>query len=182
MKLASYIGTRAGIYGLGNILIRLRLRGPYSHSEIVFEPDDGPEVAALMPDGSLEPDVNGALWCCSSVGLERIPAHSPRRPDRLGGVRFKRIKVHTPKWHLTPLYTDPIYAANWAVDNQGKLYDWRLVFGFLVWVLPNKANRYMCNEAALEMMQFLDAHRFDPCSTQAIAETLHRFHLAATTK
>ena len=91
MKLASYIGTRAGIYGLGNVLIRLRLGGQESHSEIVFEPSDGPEVAALMPDGSLEPDANGALWCCSSVGLERIPAHSPRRSGGLGGVRFKRI-------------------------------------------------------------------------------------------
>lgn len=196
MKLASYIGTRAGIMGLGNILIRFRIAGwrqalqleavpgqrelRASHTEVVFMPGDG--VDHLMPDGTCEPNEAGEYWCASSTGLEHIPIESKRRGGRRGGVRFKRIKVHTPKWHLTPLHTDPVYAANWAVDNQGKLYDWRLVFGFLVWILPNKANRYMCNEAALEMMQFLDAHRFDPCSTQAIAETLHQFHLAATAK
>lgn len=45
--------------GLGNVLIRLRLRGPYSHSEIVFEPGDG--VDHLMPDGTCALDVTGAL-------------------------------------------------------------------------------------------------------------------------
>ena len=122
MKLASYIGTRAGIYGLGNFLIRLRLGGQESHSEIVFEPGDGPEVAALMPDGSLEPDANGALWCCSSVALERIPAYSPRRPGHRGGVRFKRI-ILGKSWALDATGADPLRAAQWASQNQGRLYD-----------------------------------------------------------
>lgn len=196
MQLASYVGTRSGIMGLGNAFIRFRIAGwkqalqwdnvpgqrelRASHTEVVFEPGDG--VDHLMPDGTCEPNEAGELWCVSSTGLEKIPENSPRRGGHRGGVRFKRIKVHTSKWHLTPLHGDPVYAADWAVANQGKLYDWQLVFGFLVWVLPNKASRFMCNEAALEMMRFVDAHRFDPCSTQAIAETLHQFHLAATAK
>ena len=126
MKLASYIGTRAGIYGLGNVLIRLRLGGQESHSEIVFEPGDGPEVAALMPDGSLEPDANGALWCCSSVALERIPSYSPRRPGHRGGVRFKRITLGK-SWELDSTNADPLRAALWANQNQGRLYDWQSI-------------------------------------------------------
>ena len=163
MKLASYIGTRSGIYGLGNILIRLRLGGQESHSEIVFEPGDGPEVAALMPDGSLEPDANGALWCCSSVGLERIPAHSPRRPGRLGGVRFKRI-VLSKSWALDATGADPLRAAQWASLNQGRLYDWQSIGRYLLWILPSKASRGMCSEVCATMLGVPaeDAHLFDP--------------------
>lgn len=110
MKLASYKGTRAGLMGIGNWLIRLRLRGIYSHSEIVFEPGDG--VDALMPDGTCEPDADGALWCVSSTGLERLPTWSPRRAGRLGGVRFKRI-VLGDKWHLRKVEQHPLVCIYW---------------------------------------------------------------------
>ena len=65
MKLASYVGTRDSIMGLGNRLIRLRLSGirqslqtdntsiqdtlRASHSEIVFEPGDS--QVGEMKDG-----------------------------------------------------------------------------------------------------------------------------------
>lgn len=164
MLLASYVGTRNGLYGLGNILIRLRLGGLESHSEIVFEAKDGPEVAALMPDGNLEADADGALWCCSSVGLERIPSWSPRRAGRLGGVRFKRINVFDPKWARDRVDADPLYAATWADQNQGRLYDWQAVFRYLVWVLPQKLSRGMCSEVCARMLGVPDndAHLFDP--------------------
>lgn len=163
MKLASYIGTRAGIYGLGNALIRLRLGGQESHSEIVFEPGDGPEVAALMPDGSLEPDASGALWCCSSVGLERIPEWSKRRAGHLGGVRFKRI-VMSDHWALDDTRADPLRAAQWANQNQGRLYDWQSIGRYLLWILPSKASRGMCSEVCATMLGVPaeDAHLFDP--------------------
>ena len=41
MQLASYKSTRLGLQGIANRIIRLRLRGPYSHTEVVFEPGDG---------------------------------------------------------------------------------------------------------------------------------------------
>ena len=160
MKLASYKSTRAGLMGLGNILIRLRLRGPYSHSEIVFEPGDG--VDHLMPDGTCEPDADGALWCVSSTGLERIPAWSTRRAGKRGGVRFKRI-VLGDKWDLRAVNQHPSVAAAWAANNQGRLYDWQLVLGFLAWLIPQKKSRVMCSEACAEMLGFDDAWRFDPC-------------------
>lgn len=164
MKLASYHGTRSGLMGLGNVLIRLRLRGIYSHSEIVFEPGDG--VDHLMPDGTCNPDADGALWCVSSTGLERIPAWSHRRAGRMGGVRFKRI-VLGDKWGIDPTGRDPMRAAAWASDNQGALYDWQLILGFLAWLIPHKKSRVMCSEACAEMLGFDDAWRFDPCVLRA---------------
>ena len=166
MKLASYHGTRAGLMGLGNVLIRLRLRGIYSHSEVVFEPGDG--VDHLMPDGTCQPDADGALWCVSSTGLEPIPAWSARRPGKRGGVRFKRI-VLGDKWTLDPLPHSPAAAALWARENEGRLYDWQLILGFLAWVVPHKRSRVMCSEACAEMLGLLDAWRFDPCALRAAA-------------
>lgn len=165
MKLASYHGTRAGLMGLGNIIIRLRLRGRFSHSEIVFEPGDG--VDHLMPDGTCEPDADGALWCVSSTGLERLPAWSPRRAGRRGGVRFKRIVLKPAKWTLDAVQADPLYAAQWADENQGVPYDWQLILGFVAWLIPNKRSRVMCSEACAEMMSYFDAWRRDPCILRA---------------
>lgn len=160
MKLASYVGTRSGIMGLGNIAIRLRLGGRESHSEVVFEPGDG--VDHLMPDGTCEPDANGALWCCSSVGLERMPEWA-RRAGRLGGVRFKRI-VLGDHWALDAVRADPLRAAEWAKANQGRLYDWQAVFRYLLWILPQKLSRGMCSEVCATMFGVPpdDAYLFDP--------------------
>ena len=163
MKLASYHGTRAGLMGLGNVLIRMRLRGIYSHSEVVFEPGDG--VDHLMPDGTCALDADGVLWCVSSTGLEHIPAWSARRFGKRGGVRFKRI-VLGDKWTLDPV-SAPEQAARWAVENEGRLYDWQLILGFLVWAVPHERSRVMCSEACAEMLGLGDAWRFDPCALRA---------------
>ncbi len=127
MKLASYVGTRDSLIGLGNRLIRLRLSGirqalqtdnspsqdilRASYSEIVFEPGDG--VDHLMPDGTCQPNEKGELWCVSSVGLERIPSFSHRRAGKLGGVRFKRINVNSSVWELD----DPCASAQSAAET-----------------------------------------------------------------
>lgn len=143
MKLASYIGTRSGIMGIGNYLIRLRVRGKESHSEIMFEPGDG--VDEFMPDGTCQPDADGALWHASSVGLEKIPDWSPRRAGHLGGVRFKRI-VPDDKWVHDSVNADPKLVARMANLDQGKLYDWQAIITFIFWIMPQKMNRGMCNE------------------------------------
>ena len=186
MKLASYVGTRDSIMGLGNRLIRLRLSGirqalqtdntsvqdtlRASHSEIVFEPGDG--VDHLMPDGTCQPNEKGELWCVSSVALERIPSFSRRRAGKRGGVRFKRINVNSSVWELDVLCASPQSAAEWAVANQGRMYDWQLIFGFLVWFIPNKKSRVMCSESCAEMLGLCDAHRFDPCTLQAVVKAM----------
>lgn len=166
MKLASYHGIRDGFMAVGSHLIRYRLRGPFSHSEIVFEPGDG--VDHLMPDGTSQPDKDGAMWCCSSTGLEDIPPWSVRRAGSMGGVRMKRIVLDPHKWTIDPVMADPLFAAKWAVDNEGRLYDFQLILGFVTWFIPNKDSRVMCSEACATMLQIPDAWRFDPCSLRAV--------------
>lgn len=166
MKLASFHGTRPGLYGWANILIRWRLGGVYSHSEIVFEPGDG--VDHLMPDGTCAPDADGALWCASSTGLEVLPAWSKRRAGRRGGVRFQR-RVLDGQWTLDAVRACPLHAARWASDNEGRLYDWQLIIGFLAWLVPHKQSRVLCHEACAEMLGLQDAWRFDSCVLQSLA-------------
>ena len=191
MFVASYVGTRSGIMGLGNIFIRFRiceagqkLKQAFqleaipgqtslraSHTELVFEPGDG--VDDLMPDGTCEPDADGALWCLSSTGLEHVHPESKYRPGRLGGVRFKRINVHNSKWQHQKIRTSLArQAAQWGKNNSGRLYDWQLILSFLSWLIPQKNNRLMCNETVLTALGVRDPYRYDPCSSQPIFDLL----------
>lgn len=167
MLLASYTGTRPGLQGLANRAIRLRLGGPYSHTELVFEPGDG--VDALMPDGTCAAGPDGALWCGSSVAAEPVPVHSARRAGRTGGVRLKRVVLEPARWELLPLPGDAQRAARWFLQHQGALYDWQLVLGFVAWAIPQKASRWTCSEAVAAAAGFPDPERFDPCVLRAAA-------------
>lgn len=169
MRIASYKSTRPGLQGIANRLIRRRLRGPYSHNEVVFEPGDG--VDHLMPDGTCAPDATGALWCASSVAAERLPEWSPRRAGSVGGVRFKRITIDPDRWDVRRVDRSPLEAAQWFKQHQGDLYDWQLIAGFLAWFIPHKASRRTCSEACAAALGMPDddAWRFDPCSLDAAA-------------
>jgi hypothetical protein len=169
MLLASYRSTRPGLQGLANRVIRLRLGGLYSHSEIVFEPGD--RVDELMPDHSAE-RVAGTLWAASSVALERLPQTSPRRAGEMGGVRFKRIAFAPDLWDLEPLPGDALAAAVWFVAHEGALYDWRLIAKSVAWCMPEQADRFTCSEAAAAAAQFPEAWRFDPCNLRAAVRRL----------
>lgn len=169
MRLASYTSTRPGLQGIANRVIRWRLRGIYSHSEIVFEPGDG--VGAWMPDGTCNPDKDGALWCVSSVAAERLPAGSQRRPGALGGVRFKRIAMDESRWDLVRVQADPLKAAALAGLIEGAMYDWQGVLGFVSWLIPNKDDRWSCAEVCAYLLGFAEAWRFDPCSLHAALTT-----------
>lgn len=158
MKAGFYTGTRPGLIGLGNQAIRLRLKGNASHCEAVFQPGDG--VDHLMPDRTCEP-VDDALWCASAVGAERMPAWSPRRPGRLGGVRFKRI-VLDEHWELLDPLCDPLPVAQRFFDMQGALYDWQYIFGFVAWPIPQRDEREACSESLAAALGFPQPWRFDP--------------------
>ncbi len=171
MKVAFFIGTRPGIKGLGNRAIRLRLRGEASHCELVFEPGDG--VDSLMPDGTCA-QADGALWCASSVASEKMPAWSSRRPGRLGGVRFKRIAFNRndPDWVFLPIKTiHAKAAAQWFAENQGALYDWQYIVGFLAWPIPEKEGRVACSEAVAAALGFYSPWRFDPMTLLCALKT-----------
>lgn len=164
MKLASYKSTRTAWRGIGNVLVRWRLRGIYSHCEIVFEPGD--QVDALMPDGTSAPQA-GALWCASATATDTMPAWSKRRAGHTGGVRFKRIDVTDGQWDLLPLPADPRKAALIMLAHEGALYDWQGIFGYLAWPIPHKASRYSCGEIAALSIGLADPWRFDPCVLHA---------------
>ena len=178
MKLAFFTGTRKPWYvGLGNRLVRLRLGSRISHCELVFEPEDG--VDDLMPlDGrTLRPTTNsvsGELWCASSAAAEPIPAFSPRRAGKHGGVRFKRIDLSGPDWTLVSLdHLDAAQrraAAVWFKEHQGALYDWQGIFGFLAWPIPNKRERWTCHEACAAALGIAEPHRLDPVSLARVSQ------------
>lgn len=169
MLLASYKSTRPGLQGVANRLIRLRLRSPYSHTEVVFEPHD--PVAHLMPDGATERGVDGSLWCASSVAAEALPAHSPRRTGKMGGVRFKRIVLDPDHWDVQRVACDPLQAAQWFKHHEGQLYDWQLIVGFLAWFIPHKSMRWTCSEACAAAlgMPKEEAWRLDPANLHVAA-------------
>ncbi len=164
MLLASYKATRPGLQGIANRVIRLRLRSPYSHSEVVFEPSD--LVGHLMPDGTAERGADGSLWCASSVAAEALPSYSPRRAGKTGGVRFKRITLNPDHWDVRRLAVDPLRTAQWFKDHEGELYDWQLILGFVAWVIPQQAQRWTCSESAAAALGVPDdeAWRFDPAN------------------
>lgn len=175
MKVALYKGTRPGYAGIGNVLVRLRTKSPYSHSEIIFEPSDGPEVAALMPDGNLEPDADGAVWCYSATATDKMPDWGPDRnyrAGRTGGTRFKRIKLDEKNWDIKEApFADPVAAAKKARREEGKAYDWRHIFSFfnivLIGVVINffmnqGENHWTCAEVCGALLQFEKPEIFDP--------------------
>lgn len=169
MLLVSYKSTRPGLQGIANRVIRWRLNGSYSHTELVFEPHD--PVGHLMPDGTAARGADGSLWCASSVAAEALPVHSPRRAGKTGGVRFKRIALDTSRWDLQRVAANPVQAAQWFKQHEGELYDWQLVLGFVSWVIPHKAMRWTCSEACAAALRVPDddAWRFDPVNLPAAA-------------
>lgn len=177
MKLASYKATRPGLQGLFNRLIRWRFSGLYSHNEVVFEPGDG--VDHLMPDGNCAPDADGALWCVSSVAMERLPAWSRYRAGKLGGVRFKRIVLEPAKWDLVRVVADPVHAAMYAVAHEGNPYSWRLIAKLASWLVSFKVTlQKTCSQvcAAMFGVPDVDAWRFDPCTLHAAMQ--HEWEVA----
>ena len=161
MKVASYNSTRKGLQGVANRIIRLRLGGQYSHTEVVFEPGDG--VDHFMPDGTCEPDSKGALWCASSVAAERMPSYSPRRANSVGGVRFKRIVLGNKNWDLIDCPGKAVSAAEWFKAHEGSMYDWYLIVGYLAWIFRGKNKRFTCSEAVAAALGYQQPWRLDPC-------------------
>ena len=154
--------------GIANRVIRWRLRGPYSHSEIVFEPCDG--VDDLTPDGSAAPDQDGALWRVSSVAAEALPAWSQNRAGRYGGVRFKRIALSPARWDFVRLRGDARMAAVRARMYEGAMYDWQQVAGYASWLIPDKVSRWSCAELCAQMIGMAEPWRMDPCSLHRVAQ------------
>lgn len=161
MKLIGYKGTSKGLAGLVDILIRFRLKGKHSHTEILFEPGDG--VGHLVPDGILEP-IDGKYWCGSSSGMDRIPFYSSKRPNKLGGVRFKRIAIDQNKWDVIDVSDrDAVKAAVVFVNREGSHYDYRLILSYLSFFVKEKEDQLVCSEICALALGLKESWRYDPC-------------------
>lgn len=177
MKLLSYKSTQKGFAGIGNFLIRIRLHSKISHSEIMFEPGDG--VDHLMPDGTTEPDENGAYWCGSSSAAERLPLWSKNRANKVGGVRFKRIVPEPTKWYIRNTERNPIKAALTFKECEGQKYDWKLIFNFLSWTIlvfsRDKESRKMCSEICAKALGIEQSWRIDPPTLDVVVLSEENF-------
>lgn len=168
MKLIGYKGTGKGIYGLTDVLIRYRLKGIYSHTEIMFEKGDG--VEHLMPDGRLDLGDNNFRWCASSSGMDTIPNWSPIRPGKKGGVRFKQININKDHWDFVELDKDPVEVATLFKAMQGIPYDYVLVFSYLAWVLRQDRFAVNCSEICAMALSYEEPWRYDPCILMEIVK------------
>lgn len=174
MKLISYNAIQSGIVGISNLLIRLRLRTTISHNEIMFEPGDG--VDHLMPDGTAQPDSNGAYWCASSSSLEKLPKWSRRRSGKLGGVRFKRIVPDNTRWIIRDTKRDPVHAAKVFILYEGQPYDWKLIFNFVSWFTISLSDgddddKKVCSEICAIALGIEEAWRIDPPTLDRIVQS-----------
>ena len=169
MLLASYKSTQSGYKGLGNIIIRWRLKSQYSHSEIVFEPDDDVYdfIAPSLRQEALEHKTD--LFMGSSTGTDRIPNYSHYRSGKLGGVRLKYHRYDETKWdyiRLPPDVFSAMEAMKVFMNEEGKCYDWKLIGSFVSWVwwllAGTGQNKYMCSEICAKALKIPDYEEVSP--------------------
>lgn len=96
MKIAFYKGTRPGLLGLYNRLVRWFERGPYSHCEMVFS--DGLSASSSFLDGGVrfkQITYDPARWDLKEVpGFAELRArlwfesHKGAKYDVMGNIRF----------------------------------------------------------------------------------------------
>lgn len=135
-RAAFYKGTRPGLYGLYNRVVRLWTRGKYSHVEIVF--NDGVSASASFLDG---------------------------------GVRFKCIDYDPAKWDFINLPEGLEHnTKGWFVNYDGAAYDYWAVLRFLLGLVPESKNKWMCSEAGMAALGFKQTWRFEPNSMYAVLE------------
>lgn len=153
MKAAFYKGTRHGWRGIGNRLVRWRTHSAYSHCELVLEAKDG-----------YPPTLTGH-WCIGSSATDPIPADSPRRPGKYGGVRLSEIAVtDAAKWDLIDVPDElagPTLAR--ALPLLGLRYDLRGIFGFALLWTRHRPDRVHCSALIVQSIFELElAHMYHP--------------------
>lgn len=168
MKLIGYKSTSSGIAGLSDRIIRFRLKGIYSHTELVFEPGD--KVEHLMPNGRLELYSDTQRWCASSSSIDRLPPWSIKRAGKRGGVRFKMIDIDPKKWDILPVDADPVFAANVFKAMEGWPYDYQLILSYLTWIVGEDSAAVNCSEICATALRFENAWRYDPCLLMEIVK------------
>jgi hypothetical protein len=83
---------------------------------------------------------------------------------RAGGIRTKKINVHTNSWIVLPYYTKhpKEEIKNWFDERIGSKYDWLGVLGFYFPFPIHKKSRWFCSEAVAESLGLEDPHQYTP--------------------
>ncbi|WP_025598477.1 hypothetical protein [Burkholderia sp. WSM2230] len=138
MKVAFYKGTRPGLSGIFNRLIRWRTNSPYSHCELVVAPIDD---AHLCASSSLED--GGVRFIVTNL--------DPARWDVVGSA----IGAVTER-----------AAIEWFNDHLGEPYDLAAVFGFLS-RRRHREGHWHCSESIGAALGIPEPWRFDPATLHA---------------
>jgi len=140
LYLASYKGTRTGLNGVMNRLIRWATKSAYSHTEICMGHPFESEVG-----------------CLSSVKTE-------------GGVRLKRMRLNPDKWDVVPVHgIDDGAVWHFLSAHAGSGYDLigtvRTVLPFVGREHPTK---WFCSEVAAQVIGIKDPWRMHPGVLHAV--------------
>ncbi|MFL9899064.1 hypothetical protein PQR71_13020 [Paraburkholderia fungorum] len=138
MKVAFYKGTRPGMSGIVNRLIRWWTNSPYSHCELVVAPIDGADLCASssFEDG-------GVRFIVTSLDAARWDV-----------VEF-----------VSDMATEKA-AVEWFNNHLGEPYDLAAVFGF-VWRRGHRIGHWDCSESIGAALGIPESWRFDPATLHA---------------
>lgn len=143
MKAAFYKGTRPGLAGIYNRLVRWWTKSPYSHVELVFY--DGERLTG---------------WLAASAS------------NMDGGVRTKVIDFDPARWdfiELPEVLEDRAW--QWFCEHDGAPYDLVGNLQFVLAPIPHSQRRWFCSEAVAAALGIPDPWRYSP-GTLASALTL----------
>lgn len=143
---AFYLGTRPGLPGAYNRLVRAYEGGPYSHCEIVFSNGDSASSSGM--DGGVRFTGDG---------------HA-----------FPKIDFANGNWHLIPLPADLEAGARaYFVEHDGWSYDYRGNVRFL-YPFGNRDSKLklFCSEAVLESIGVPEAWRFGVNAAAAVCQRI----------
>ena len=143
MKAAFYKGTRPGLAGIYNRLVRWWTKSPYSHVELIFY--DGEKCAG------------GLAASASNID---------------GGVRTKVIDFDPARWDFIDLPDELAERAwRWFREHDGAPYDLVGNLQFVLAPIPHSQRRWFCSEAVAAALGIPDPWRYSP-GTLASALTL----------
>lgn len=139
--LASYKGTRAGLRGFTNRLIRLVNSSKYSHSEICI--------------GN---PFNASVDCLSAVGYDVDDSG-----DIVRGVRLKNMRLNPDKWDLKPMNITELDVRYFYGCHKGASYSFlgcvKSTVPFLACV---NTSGWFCSMIAAHLEGYREPWRFYP--------------------
>lgn len=144
MQVAFYLGTRPGLAGLFNRLVRLKEGGPASHMEVVLEAH------------------NGIGWC-GSASFEDGGVRC--KEIRLAPARWQVIDIGSA---LAP----PAAVRDWFARHDGAPYDVLGLGGHLLFNFDGHPRAWTCVEACLAALGVAEPWRFGVNAARAMLTTL----------